>query len=145
MSSNIKGYNTAQYEVNAYGDSSAKLTTGMAVKFTRLPIISSPAAANDIYYFCAAAGAGDDVDGVISVANTTDKPISNSGLGRVVLLNAGMFPVLVGADLKKGDPIKPSTGGVWVKATTGDQAYGVLEEDIAKDALGLAKPYRAKI
>lgn len=145
MPANIKGYNTAQYEVNAYGDSATDLTTGMAVKFTRLPIISSPAATNDIYYFCAQAGAGDEVDGVVCVNNTTRNPIDNSNFGRVVLLNAGMFPVLVGADLKKGDPLKPSAGGIWVKAATGDQAYAVLAEDVAKDKTGLAKPYRAKV
>jgi hypothetical protein len=139
---NIKGYNTRQYEIGGLSDSATDLSTGMAIKITRLPIISSPVTSTDNLFYFSQSTAGGDVDGVVSAENSDKNPISNSTVGRVVMLNAGIIPVLVDADLKKGDAIKAGMNGKWSKAIAKDESFAILLEDISKDKIGLAKPYR---
>lgn len=137
-----RAYNTRQYEVNAVGDSATDLLSGMAVKFTKLPAPSTPATIYDKSFYIAAWDvAGDEVCGVVSLENPKEK-INNLIPGRVVMMNAGIIPVLSSGVLKKGDPIKPMKGGKWEKAVSKDLAYGIMLEDAVKDQLALAKPDR---
>lgn len=138
MAFNPKAYSTLQYEVPAIADSATTLPPGTALKITRLPI-SPPTKLEDNWYNVAAAGVGEEVHAVVSAKNVT-LIITDKLDGRVAMLNAGLIPVLLGADLKKGDHLKPSAGGKWVKGMTGDEVFAELIEDGAKDGLAWAKP-----
>jgi hypothetical protein len=58
----------------------------------------------------------------------------------MVMMNAGLIPVLLNAALKKGDYLKPVMGGKWDKAAMGDVAFAKLMEDGAMGALAWARP-----
>lgn len=123
MAINARSYSTLQYEVGAVANSATTLVPGTACKITKLPV-SPVVTYPDNFYNVAAATAGDQVHGVVSLSGN----ITDSTNGRLVLLNAAMFPALLGENLVKGDKIKPGTGGKWFKASMGDKAYGELME-----------------
>lgn len=132
---NTRAYSTLQYEVASLADSVTTLVPGTACKITKLPVSPITTYANN-FYAIAACGAGDEVNGVVSLKGN----ITDSTDGRLVLLNAGFIPVLLNAALKKGDHVKPVAGGKWDKGMAGDLVFAELMEDGAKDTLVWARP-----
>lgn len=132
---NTRAYSTLQYEVAALADSVTTLAPGTACKITKLPISPVTTYANN-FYAVAACGVGDEVNGVVSLKGH----ITDSVDGRLVLLNAGLIPILLDANLMKGDHVKPVAGGKWNKGMAGDLVFAILMEDGLKDTLVWAKP-----
>lgn len=141
MAINKRAYNTNAYEVGAISDSTTVLPPGTPCKITGLPVspIKTP---DDQYFKIAAAGAGDEVNGVVSMLSSS---ISDSVPGRMVMKNVGLIPVLLAADLMAGDKLKPIAGGKFDKAATGDVAHAKLVESGKKDELAWARPIEEKL
>jgi len=141
MSFNPTAYNTRQYEVPAIADSATSLPVGTALKCSSIPTgLFSP----DFYYKVAVCTPTDNVFGVVSSQGVaiTDKTTS----GRIVLMNAGLIPVLTEAAGKKLDYLKVSaTDGKWVKCAMGDTSEAQLVEDSTAGNLAWAKPIRVTV
>jgi len=132
---NTRAYSTLQYEIASLADSATTLVPGTACKITKLPVSPITTYSNN-FYSVAACGLGEKVNGVVSLKGN----ITDSTDGRLIVLNAGFIPVLLSADLKKGDYVKPTTGGKWDKGKTGDLVFAELMEDGLKDTLVWARP-----
>lgn len=135
MAINTRAYTTLAYEVGALADSATTLVPGTACKITKLPV-SPVKTITDNFFSIAASGAGDQVNGVVSLTGNITDALS----GRMVMMNAAFIPVLLNASLKKGDFLKPVTGGKWDKASLLDKAYAELMEDGAMGAVAWARP-----
>jgi len=142
MTFNKKSYSTLQYEVPAIADSATTMPPGTGVKITKFPV-DPVTKTEDNYYNVAAAGAGDEVHAVVNARDGVT--ITDKIMGRIVMLNAGLIPVLLSADLKKNDHLKPTTSGKWDKAMAGDKAFAKLVDDGTKDGLAWARPVEVKI
>lgn len=141
MAFNSRAYSTLQYEVGAISDTAATiLPPGTACKITKLPQLS-PKVFTEQYSQVSAVGVGEDVHGVVKAETS----LSDTSAGRLVLMNAGFIPVLLNANLKKGDYLKPVASGKWDKAMAGDQSFAKLVEDGLKDGLAWARPIEVKI
>jgi len=134
-------YNTRQYEVAAIGTAATNIPTGAAVKLSSLPtsLTTSPG----MYTQVTVAGSADSILGVVSTASAA---INNANLGRVVLLNSGMFPVLMNSNAMKGAKINVNTAdGKWDVAGAGEFALGELLEDATANNLAWAKPIQVQM
>lgn len=130
-------FNTRQYEVVAIGDSSTPIAVGAAVKLITLPTgLTSP----NFYFKVAVASSTDEIFGVVSAKSS---PISDTVTGGVVLLNAGLIPILANAAGNKNDLIKvATTDGKWEVCTTGDLSEARLLETVTAGNLAWAVPVR---
>lgn len=141
MSFNPTAYNTRQYEVASIGDSPTVIQPGTALKCSGIPTgIFSP----DFYYKVGVCAPTDNVFGVVSSQGSaiTDKTTS----GRIVLMNAGLIPVLTEASGKKLDYLKVSAkDGKWVKCAMGETSEVQLVEDSTAGNLAWAKPIRVTV
>lgn len=145
MAFNSKAYNTIAYEVMAIANTAgASLPAGTALKLVSLPVtpIKLP---TDQYFKVDAAGDKDEVFAIVS-PERNPLPITDSNPGRVILLNAGLFPILLDTAVKKDDFTKVKTAaGKCGKIGMGDTALAQAIEDGAAGALVWCKhAFKAK-
>lgn len=132
-------YNTLQYEVRGLSDSSTPLPPGTAVTYTKLPTGPSTPA---LYFNFAVASSTDEVHGVVS-ASVGAPTITDVLPGKVVGMNSGIIPVLLGANGTAGQYVKvKGTSGKFEPCIAGELSDAILLETATIGNLAWAKPIK---
>lgn len=137
----IKFYNTRSYEVASLGSAmGVSIPLGSAVKIDTLPSgLSTPGS----YFKVSKAGTADNIFGVVSAFEGI--VISDTTPGRVILMNSGIFPVLLSASVNKDDFIKVQTAnGEWAPIGMGEIADAQAIESGTMGNLIWARPIKFK-